>query len=234
MNINHAPGCAKQPAQGAAGKDEKKGVHSVRHVHEFGQHPGLLEYIQIMSCAKALRADQLQRAISTVFNVHVESQLLYRTAAKAHEEMFGSSISDVEELLRLETQVFEEGGFLKLFLGDYVAAWQCTLCGILTVPRERFGQIWRRRREVSGLDLGGTLRSCHDQNFRSSLLSRWYSLHDTTWLESNSIGCHQQPWKPYTYWHRLGSFRKYSGDDLAVQTSCGPMRPEWRRMPVLA
>jgi hypothetical protein len=128
MNIDHAPTCSRpsyQPAQGTAGngvKIELKGVHSVRYSHEFSQHPGLLEFIQTLSCTGDIRADQLQRSVSKVFNVVVETQLLYRTAKNAHEDMFGSTRSDVEELLHMENQVMEEGGFLKLFLGDYVAA----------------------------------------------------------------------------------------------------------------
>ena len=100
----------------------KGGVHSIRYSHEFSLHEGLLEFIQTLSCTNDIRADQLQRSVSRVFNVLVEPQLLYRTAKNAYEEMFGSTRSDVEELLRMENQVMEEGGFLKLFLGDYVAA----------------------------------------------------------------------------------------------------------------
>ena len=126
MNIDHAPTCSRpcdQPAQGTAVKSEMKGgVHSIRYSHEFSQHPGLLEFIQVLSCTQEIRADQLQRSISRVFNVLVEPQLLYRTAKNSHEEMFGSTRSDVEELLQMENQVMEEGGYLKLFLGDYVAA----------------------------------------------------------------------------------------------------------------
>lgn len=130
MNIEHAPTCSKpscHPAQGTAVGNGVKielkgGVHSIRYSHEFSLHEGLLEFIQTLSCTNDIRADQLQRSVSRVFNVLVEPQLLYRTAKNAYEEMFGSTRSDVEELLRMENQVMEEGGFLKLFLGDYVAA----------------------------------------------------------------------------------------------------------------
>jgi hypothetical protein len=126
INIDHVPTCTRPTAKASATqdvKDEKKaGVNSIRYAHEFGQHPGLLDFIQTMSCANQIRMDQLQRAVSCIFHVHVESQLLYRTAKNAHEEMFGSTRSDVEELLNMENEVTTEGGFLKLFLGDYVTA----------------------------------------------------------------------------------------------------------------
>jgi len=84
----------------------------------LGQYPGLLEYIEILGCVGEIRADQLQRAVRKQFNVHVSSALLYRTAKNAHDEMFGSNISDIEELLKMSEDVADEGGFLKLFTGD--------------------------------------------------------------------------------------------------------------------
>jgi hypothetical protein len=92
-------------------------MKSVRYQYEFAKHPGLLEYIQTMACCGNIRQDQLARGVSLLFNVHVDSQLLYRTATNAHEEMFGSSRSDVEELLEMEQSVGDHGGFLKLYLG---------------------------------------------------------------------------------------------------------------------
>jgi hypothetical protein len=94
----------------------KKG--SIRYFHEFGKYSGLLDYIEILGCTGEIRTDQMQRAIRLKFNVHVSSGLLYRTAKNAHDEMFGSNISDVEELLKMSEEVGDEGGFLKLFTGD--------------------------------------------------------------------------------------------------------------------
>jgi hypothetical protein len=124
LQIEHAPTCTrpftttvKAEEEGKAGLGVHLGMKSVRYQYEFAKHPGLLEYIQTMACCGNIRQDQLARGISLLFNVHVDSQLLYRTATKAHEEMFGSTRSDVEELLEMERSVGENGGFLKLFLG---------------------------------------------------------------------------------------------------------------------
>lgn len=125
LQLEHATNCTRPVTPtvepGGRGIKNESGVHpgktSVRYLYEFGNHPGLLEYIQTLGCCGSIRQDQLAKAISSIFNVHVEPQLLYRTATKAHEEMFGSSRSDVEELLEMEKRVAEQGGFLKLFLG---------------------------------------------------------------------------------------------------------------------
>jgi hypothetical protein len=106
---------------------------SIRYFHEFGKHPGLLEYIECLGCTGEFRSDQMQRAIRLKFNVHVSSGLLYRTAMNAHEEMFGSNISDIEELLKMSEEVGNEGGFLKLFTGYicvYTAAQRNIACDV--------------------------------------------------------------------------------------------------------
>jgi hypothetical protein len=122
--IDHAPNCTRPvtttiKAEADSTLSVHPGVQSVRYLHEFSKHPGLLAYIQTMACCgnSVIRQDQLSKGVSALFHVHVEPQLLYRTATKAHEEMFGSSRSDVEELLEMEQRVREQGGFLKLFLG---------------------------------------------------------------------------------------------------------------------
>jgi len=123
LQIEHATNCTR-PVTAVKAENEDKGdlgvhhgKHSVRYLHEFAKHPGLLEYIQTVGCSGYVRQDQLAIGVSMIFNVHVESQLLYRTATNAHEEMFGSSRSDVEELLEMERSVGDHGGFLKLYLG---------------------------------------------------------------------------------------------------------------------
>ena len=130
ITIVHEDKCSK-PVKSQV-KEEKvedvKGARSVRYFHEIGQYPGLLEYIEILGCLGEIRTDQMQRAVRQQFNVHVSTQLLYRTAKNAHDEMFGSNISDIEELLKLSEDVDNEGGFLKLFTGGVVVIQQCIHC----------------------------------------------------------------------------------------------------------
>jgi hypothetical protein len=123
LQIEHVPSCTR-PVTAMKAEEGSKidlGVHlgktSVRYLHEFAQHPGLLEYIQTVGCTRNIRQDQLAIGVSQLFSVHVESQLLYRTATNAHDDMFGSGRSDVEELLQMEQSVGDHGGYLKLFLG---------------------------------------------------------------------------------------------------------------------
>ena len=130
ITIVHEDKCSKPVnSQVKEEKDEDcKGSSSVRYFHEFGQYPGLLEYIEILGCLGEIRTDQMQRAVRQQFNVHVSTQLLYRTAKNAHDEMFGSNISDIEELLKMSEDVGEEGGFLKLFTGGMLVVQQCIHC----------------------------------------------------------------------------------------------------------
>jgi hypothetical protein len=130
ITIVHEDKCSKPvKSQVKEEKDEEmKGLRSVRYFHEFGQYPGLLEYIEILGCLGEIRTDQIQRAVRQQFNVHVSTQLLYRTAKNAHDEMFGSNISDIEELLKMSEDVGDEGGFLKLFTGGMLVIQQCIHC----------------------------------------------------------------------------------------------------------
>ena len=120
LTVVHEEKCARPVKQDV--KDEhdesSKGLPSIRYFHEFGKYPGILEYIEVLGCTGEIRADQMQRAVRLKFNVHVSSGLLYRTAKNAHDEMFGSKISDIEELLKMSQDVEDEGGFLKLFTGS--------------------------------------------------------------------------------------------------------------------
>jgi len=107
--------------------ESSKGLPTIRYFHEFGKYQGLLEYIEILGCVGEIRTDQLQRAVRQQYNVHVSSQLLYRTAKNAHDEMFGSNISDIEELIKMQEEVGNEGGFLKLFTGNNSVYTVCQL-----------------------------------------------------------------------------------------------------------
>jgi hypothetical protein len=129
ITILHDEKCSKpvKPDVKEEKDDDVKGFKSVRYAHEFGKYPGLLQYIEILGCAGEIRTDQLQCAARMSFGVHVSSQLLYRTAKNAHDEMFGSNISDIEELLKMSEDVGEEGGFLKLFTGDISVHWSMSM-----------------------------------------------------------------------------------------------------------
>ena len=120
LDIKHAANCTNPKSVVKLENASDQASQHVRYQNDFAAHPGLLEFIEILGCSGECRQDQIQRAITRKFNVFVESQLLYRTAKNAHEEMFGSTISDVLELLKMEEEVKEAGGFLKLFLGDSV------------------------------------------------------------------------------------------------------------------
>jgi len=119
LSIVHEDECSR-PVKPVVKEEEAEGRNkaAVQYFHELGKYPGLLEYIEILGCTDELRADAMQRAVRKKFGVHVSAGLLYRTAKKAHDEMFGSNISDIEELLKMSSEVGDEGGFLKLFTGD--------------------------------------------------------------------------------------------------------------------
>ena len=119
MTIVHEHNCSRPVKPDVKDDPSNKGLQSIRYFHELGNYPGLLEYIEILGCVGEIRADTLQRAVRKQFNVHVSSALLYRTAKNAHDEMFGSNISDIEELLKMSEEVGNEGGFLKLFTGNH-------------------------------------------------------------------------------------------------------------------
>ena len=120
LTVEHEEKCARPVKKDV--KDEhdesSQGMPSIRYFHEFGRYPGVLELIEILGCTGEIRTDSMQRTVRQQFKVHVNSGLLYRTAKNAHDEMFGSNISDIEELLKMSEEVGNEGGFLKLFTGD--------------------------------------------------------------------------------------------------------------------
>jgi hypothetical protein len=133
ITLPHDENCSRPVQPVVKDENDEACAGSIRYFHELGKYPGLVEYIEILGCTGEIRTDQMQRAIRVKFNVHVSAALLYRTAQKAHEEMFGSNISDVEELLKMSEEVGDAGGFLRLFTGDigvYTAceAFQCLCC----------------------------------------------------------------------------------------------------------
>ena len=133
VTFPHDANCSRpvQPAVKDANDEECK--RTIRYFHELGRYPGLLDYIEILGCTGEIRTDQMQRAIRLKFNVNVNAGLLYRTAKNAYEEMFGSNISDVEELLKMSEEVNDAGGFLKLFTGDISVYTTCETCQCLCV-----------------------------------------------------------------------------------------------------
>ncbi len=84
---------------------------------DFGKVPGLFEYINAMGAANAFRSDQLATAILRIFRATVEKNLLFRTAKKAHDKMFGKNHSDVLALEELMHTIEEDGGRLMWVYG---------------------------------------------------------------------------------------------------------------------
>jgi hypothetical protein len=107
----HCSGCPQK-------LQEKDGVKVIRYQHEFALVEGLKEYIECLGATGEMRADQLFRSVKAKFHVHVESQLLYRTARAAHDDMFGENVSDVNELMQLGERIKAEGGTFRLVLGS--------------------------------------------------------------------------------------------------------------------
>jgi hypothetical protein len=108
----HCSGCSQKL------QENKDGVKIIRYQHEFSLVEGLKDYIECLGATGEMRSDQLFRAVKAKFHVHVESQLLYRTARAAHDDMFGENVSDVNELLELGERIKAEGGTFRLVLGS--------------------------------------------------------------------------------------------------------------------
>ena len=135
--------CPSEHCDGCPHKiHEQDGIRIVQYKHEMAKFPGLLDFIECLGATGEMRTDQLFRSVKAKFNVHVESQLLYRTARAAHEDMFGTNVSDVSELLELGERIKSEGGTFRLVLGSsccvkYVWAFgtcfQCTRFAIFHV-----------------------------------------------------------------------------------------------------
>jgi hypothetical protein len=90
----------------------KSKVTTVLKHEDFRKVPGLLEYINEMGAEKAFRGDQMASGILRKFHATVEKNLLFRTAKKAHELVYGKDHSDVVALEDLMQRIGEDGGKL--------------------------------------------------------------------------------------------------------------------------
>ena len=95
---------------------------SSKHImkqHEFARKPGLLEFIETLGACGEVRSDQIARAIAKRFDGFiVEPNLLYRTASKAQEIIFGKTTSDVMALQELSQRIIEGDGVLEFVYGN--------------------------------------------------------------------------------------------------------------------
>jgi hypothetical protein len=132
-SVKHNTGCTKvvQPER------KSDDIPMIRYLQDFTSVVGLQDYIEIMGASGEIRADQLYRSVQALFNVHVESNLLYRTAKNAEEEMFGKTVSDVLELEKMCTRVKAGGGNLTLVHGTYVGLHMLIVVESSLVSRQR-------------------------------------------------------------------------------------------------
>jgi hypothetical protein len=71
-------------------------LKAIYRLEDLSLIPGLLEYIEGRGAAGEFRNDQISRAVASIFDgIQVDKSLLYRTAKKAQERVFGKSPSDV-------------------------------------------------------------------------------------------------------------------------------------------
>ena len=84
---------------------------------DFTKVPGLLDYINQTGAANSYRSDQLATAILRLYRATVEKNLLFRTAKKAHDKIFGKNHSDVLALEELMESIEEDGGRLLWVYG---------------------------------------------------------------------------------------------------------------------
>ncbi len=118
----HTAQCSHNPANQ---KDSSATKHIMRQ-HEFVKKKGLLEFIEIFGACGEVRADQLARAIAKQFDgAIVEPNLLFRTATKAQERVFGKSTSDVMALQELSQRIIDGDGVCEFVYG-------ISFCGVDT------------------------------------------------------------------------------------------------------
>jgi hypothetical protein len=84
---------------------------------EFVKVPGLCAFIESMGAAGAFRSDQMASAILRMFRATVEKNLLYRTAKRAHDTIFGKTQSDILALQDLSQSIEKDGGKLVWVYG---------------------------------------------------------------------------------------------------------------------
>jgi hypothetical protein len=110
----HTANCPHNPANQKQSSETK---HLMKQ-HEFAKKKGLLEYIEILGACGEVRADQLARAIAKKFDgAIVEPNLLFRTATKAKESVFGKSTSDVLALQELSQRIVDGDGVCEFVYG---------------------------------------------------------------------------------------------------------------------
>ena len=90
----------------------------------------MLEYIQQIGASGEFRSDQMARSVHSLYRVTVEKNLLYRTAKKAQEAVFGKNQSDVLALDALGKSIEDDGGCLKWVYGMY----NITVTATITAP----------------------------------------------------------------------------------------------------
>jgi hypothetical protein len=118
----HTATCLHNPAN----QKESSETKHIMKQHEFAKKKGLLEYIEILGACGEVRADQLARAIAKKFDgTIVEPNLLFRTATKAKESVFGKSTSDVLALQELSQRIIDGDGVCEFVYG-------ISFCGVDT------------------------------------------------------------------------------------------------------
>jgi hypothetical protein len=100
--------------------DKTLKIRNVLKHEDFNKVPGLIAFIESMGAAGAFRSDQMASAILRIFRATVEKSLLYRTAKKAHDTMFGKYQSDVLALQELAQKIEKDGGRLTWVYGKYI------------------------------------------------------------------------------------------------------------------
>jgi hypothetical protein len=94
----------------------KKTITVLKH-EDFSRVPGLLAFIELNGASSAFRNDQMASAIMKLYNTVVDKQLLYRTAKRAHDLMFGKTQSDVIALEEIRHMIEQDGGKLVWVTG---------------------------------------------------------------------------------------------------------------------
>jgi hypothetical protein len=118
----HTAQCSHNPAN----QKESLSTKHIMKQHEFVKKKGLLEFIEIFGACGEVRADQLARAIAKQFDgAIVEPNLLFRTATKAQERVFGKSTSDVMALQELSQRIVDGDGVCEFVYG-------ISFCGVDT------------------------------------------------------------------------------------------------------
>ena len=115
--------------------DDAAASKHIMKQHDFIKKPGLLEFIETLGACGEVRSDQIARAVAKHFDgAIVESNLLYRTAKKAQEKVFGRTTSDVMALQELAQRIVDGDGVLEFVYGvcSRVLVFLQFVCGVHT------------------------------------------------------------------------------------------------------